>query len=294
MSETLLTCSGCGTSNFTARGLKAHRCKGTANQSASANLQSTISWDSARLYLTAVRETGRRFLAAQICLGWELSDIKQKLGFTGSGRRPESGHGDHFKSWPEWVASELDVSRETADRFIRVYEGFQAKLSKKLLHGVQVASDNAESSDLPSTIHDLPSLLQTLCKPPETLSTKDRKAVEKAIATAADGDTQKALLEELRLVKVHVPTKGGKVEKKKETTEDEKAGQLAFIFFDQWHQALSQRHVNRDYQALLHTLPPISSTEDELSLTTLERELEDALEDVRSAKAKKLQPAIEA
>jgi len=239
-------------------------------------------WENARLYYRAVRTTGRQFIVAQICLGWELFNKKKELGFTGSGRRPESGHVATLgqRTWEEWLHAEIDsnLPRRTADRLIQTFLGFCEKCPKKL----RVTFESSGKR----------SLITTLSKPPTSLTAKDRQIIETAIAKCSDGETQRSLLEELNLVKVHKALTGGDTSgsKKDKPTDAELMGQLAFKFFQPIAEALHSLRANPDREAYLHTINITSSEEDEISLTQLENDLEAALHDVRAAKKARMKP----
>lgn len=240
-------------------------------------------WDNARLYYRAVRTTGRQFLVSQICLGWELATKKKELGFAGSGRRSESGHVSTLtqKTWEDYLHDEIDpdLNRRTADRLIGVFEGFREKAPKKLLAGF--TSTNKRS------------LITTLSKPPGALTTKERETIELAICKCSDGETQRSLLEEFNLVKVHKALTGGDTSgsKKPKLSDAELMGQLAFKFFEPIAKDLQEFRTNGDRDAFLATLDLHSSDSGAITLTTLEADLEAALETVRSVKKAKLKTA---
>jgi hypothetical protein len=236
-------------------------------------------WDNARLYYRAVKTTGRQFLVSQICLGWELSNKKKELGFVGAGRRPEIAQlGQLSKTWQEYLNSEIDpdLTRQTADRLIQVYDGFCEKCPKKLRVAFQSGGKR--------------SLITTLSKPPGNLTAKDRQTIETAIAKASDGETQRSLLEELNLVKVHKSLPGGDTSKhKKEKPSDEELmGQLAFKFCEPVAKALQTFRIDGERDAFLAALPLHSSEPDAITLTTLETDFEAALQSVRAIKNNKL------
>lgn len=239
-------------------------------------------WDNARLYFSAVRATGRQFIVAQICLGWELSNKKKELGFThGNNQHTKLAQVGHpQKTWQEWIHAEIDpeLPRQTADRFIETYLGFCEKCPKKVR--VLLESNSKRS------------LITTLSKPPTTLTAKDRDAVETAIAKASDGETQRSLLEALRLVKVHKALTGGDTSshRKDKPSQEEIMGQLAFRFFEPLAESLHRLRIDSDRDAYLHTIPITSSEEGEISLTALENDLEAALHDVRAAKKLRMKP----
>ena len=237
-------------------------------------------WDNARLYYRAVRTTGRQFLVSQICLGWELSDKKKALGFGhGANKAGPSGQFGHTeRTWEQWVHQEIDenLPRRTADRLIQVFEGFCEKVPKKL----RVAFTGGSRR----------SLLTTLSKPPGSLTVKERETIELAITKCSDGETQRSLLEELSLVKVHVSLKGGDTSgsKKDKPSDSELMGQLAFKFFQPIAESLQRLRSDNDREAYLHAIDLTSSDEDAITLVTLERDLLSALHDVQSAKKARL------
>ena len=239
-------------------------------------------WDNARLYFRAVKTTGRQFIVAQICLGWELHNKKQALGFVGAGRRSEIAQvGQLTRTWQEYLTTEVDadLTRQTADRFIEVYQGFCEKCPKKLRLAFETGGKR--------------SLITTLSKPPASLSEKDRKTVEAAIAKCSDGETQRSLLEALRLVKVHTALTGGDTSnsKKEKPSDAELMGQLAFKFFKPIAESLHGFRANPEREAFLHTIPITSGEEGEISLTMLEADLEASLHEVRAAKKARMKPA---
>lgn len=304
MPETLHTCPTCQTPNFTQRGLKSHRCKGTKRNPPAAivtkaefaeildkslNLpaQPDPAWNNARLYYRAVKSTGRQFLVAQICLGWELHDRKQELGFVGAHLIGNNQHGraaqlgQPSKTWQEWIHTEFnsDLARQTADRLIMVYLGFCEKCPKKLRVTFQSGTRRT--------------LITALSQPPASLTAKDRQTIETAIAKCSDGETQRSLLEELNLVKVHKPLPGGdtSAHKKERPSKEELMGQLAFRFFQPIAEQLHTFRASSDRDAFLATLDIVSSDENGISLTTLETDLEAALAAVSAAKKAKLKTA---
>lgn len=239
-------------------------------------------WDNARLYYRAVRTTGRQFIVAQICLGWELFNKKKELGFThGNNQHGRIGQlGQSSKTWEQWLQDELgqDLPRRTADRLIQTFLGFCEKCPKKL----RVTFESSGKR----------SLITTLSKPPTTLTAKDRQIIETAIAKCSDGETQRSLLEELNLVKVHKALTGGdtSAHRKDKPSDAELMGQLAFKFFEPLADSLHRLRIDSDRDAYLHTIPIASSEEGEISLTTLENDLEAALHDVRAAKKLRMKP----
>lgn len=138
------------------------------------------SWDRARQLLAGIKLYLRISLAGQVMLGAELQQLKRELGFTHGGSRKA---GTKDKTWAQHVKDELDLSADTADRMIGSWEAAKAKLKK---------------------LGGQPALLAILDAPPSSLTAIQRQTLEAAVAKTTDGETQKSLLEELKLVKVHV------------------------------------------------------------------------------------------
>lgn len=225
------------------------------------------SWDRARSILSGIKLTIRLSLAGQVMLGAELQELKKSLGFVGSGgNRRSSPQVADFNSWADLVKAELEISVDTADRMIESWEA--AKLKLKKLGGA-------------------PALIGILECPPADLNAVQRQTLEAAVAKVTDGETQKALLEELRLVKRHDTSGiGGDTSQHRKPTEDEALGQLAFAFFTPVADALQAACTHPDRQALYIAL----AHEHPAQLLAMEQSLESALHDVRAAKATRINP----
>lgn len=239
-------------------------------------------WERPRQILGGIKLALRMSLAGQVLLGHELSNIKKDMGCSRGSNK--SGPVGQFvrpeKSWPELVQENLGISYKTADRMIDSFEAAKVRL-KKLGH----------QGTLPSGEKRL-ELLFT--QRPTSMTEEDREALGKAVDKLVDGETQQSLLEELKLVKVHVALKGGdtSAHKKKEKPSDaELMGQLAFKFFEPIAEGLQAFRSDKDRDAFLATLDLHSSDESAITLTTLEADLEAALETVRSFKKAKLKTA---
>ncbi|MFM2169134.1 MAG: hypothetical protein RIS79_3505, partial [Verrucomicrobiota bacterium] len=220
-----------------------------------------------------------------------LSNLKKQLGFLGSGRRPESRQVGDFKTWSDYVSAELKIPDRTADRFIQVFQGFQTKLSNKLLHGIQVASDNAPKRlDTSGAEH----LVQMLCMPPASLSPKERATIAKAIETASDGATQSSLLAELKLIKpveISGSKDPGKEQEDEDPPEEVKAEQLSFAFF---HPALEIGQLRNapDFERRLNTLPLVTDDPEKPCLVRMKEDLQALLSEVEATiKSKTRQPS---
>lgn len=249
-------------------------------------------WDHARACLAAVRDCGRRFIAAQICLGWQLWHLKQQLGFGHGLNRsgPFGQFGRTVKTWPEWLREELDLPERTAGRFIQVYYGFQAHLTKR-----QLLSISGPGSPDPASPQDL---LAALAAPPDGLSPKDRAAIERAIQLASDGHTQRELLEALRLCKLPPFTAadgsaaGDDDSEPPEPTEARKYEQLAFAFFAP-AAALGRMRAHRDWELHLQSLPLVTEDPEEPCLVRMESDLAATLKDVREVLRQKRRVTVD-
>ena len=220
------------------------------------------SWDRARAILGGITTALRLSIAGQVMLGFELLELKKHLGFLGSGsNRREKPQVADSKSWAEWVKSELTISVDSADRMIGMWKAVQPKLKK---------------------LGGSPMLIGILETPPADLTAIQRQTLEAAVAKVTDGESQKTLLEELRLVKRHDTSGiGGDTSKHRKPTDDEAIGQLAFAFFSGVADALQAACTHPDRQALYIAL----AQEHPAQLLAMEQSLESALHDVRAAKA---------
>lgn len=295
MTETLLTCPTCLIPNFTARGLGTHRCKGAKlpiehladatdarrSQTAATSPEIIDPWARPREILGGIQLALRLSVAGQVLLGHELASLKKDLGY-GHGAN-KSGPSGHFvkteKTWPELIKENLGISWRTADRMIDSFEAAKVRL-KKLGH-LGTLPDGEKKLELLFTAR------------PSGMTDDDREALAKVVDKLVDGDSQSALLQELKISKFHVPLTGGdtSAHKKDKPSEAELMGQLAFKFFHPVAEALHAFRINTDREAFLHTVALYSPDEDTISLTTLERDLEAALADVKAAKKARMKPA---
>jgi hypothetical protein len=222
------------------------------------------SWDRARQILSGITLALRISLAGQVMLGAELQQLKRELGFTHGGSR-KAGAND--KTWEQHVKDELGLSDRTADRMIASWEAARAKLKK---------------------LGGQPALLAILGTPPSALTAIQRQTLEAAVAKTTDGETQKSLLEELKLVKFHDTSGigGDTSAHRKPLTDEENVGQLAFIFFETVAEPLQRLCTQPDRTAYYIAMAEQHPAE----LSNLEQLLESTLHDVRAAKARRLQP----
>ena len=284
MSEILHTCPVCQTPNFTERGLKSHKCKGGTRLNRETGLVDIVMpdpWERPRQILDGIKLALRLSVAGQVLLGQELSQIKKDLGI-GRGTNASGPVGQFVrpeKKWPELVQENLGISYKTADRMIESFEAAKARI-KKISH----------QGTLPSGAKRLELLFGMR---PSGMTDEDREALSKAVDKLVDGDTQRDLLADLKIIKAHVALLGGDTSgsKKKKPTDAELMGQLAFKFFVPFAKDLQAFRTDKDRDAFLATLELHSSDPESITLTTLEADLEAALETVRSVKKAKLKTA---
>jgi hypothetical protein len=240
-------------------------------------------WSRARAILDGIKTCIRLSLAGQVLLGMELQTIKVELGFAGSGRRKEKGNDFAFKSlnrtWEQWVKSELGISDRGADNFIACYEAAKQRVKK-------LGGDK-----------QLTGLLATH---PAQLSKESHKILSGMVDKLVWGETQKTLLEELKLVKFQAALPGGANGKTKPTKE-EVAQQMAFDFFTpaaakaaKIAKEISSLRIKQDYSLFLHQLEVASEDPKALTLDTLEltqqaliADAQAFLADIKKAKAAK-------
>lgn len=225
-------------------------------------------WTRARFLLSRIKTAVRLSIAGQVLLGMELLTLKMELGFLGRGGDRRSNPQDAVlkslnRTWEDWTNSELGISPDTADRKIDLW--LAAKLRVKKLGGDK-------------------KLLGLLETHPAKLTEEDEKILGDMVNKLVDGDSQKSLLEELKIVKVHVALSGGDTsahQKKKPGN----AEQLVFAMFAPVEETIGKAaravealRLGPDYQRLLYALPLVSSEPGKPSLTALEAQLQAALE----------------
>ena len=292
MPDDLVSCPVCHIPNFTERGLKAHKCKGVKRNPASSSNSSSIiqnsksgdvsiadPWDRPRQILEGIKLAVRLSLAGQVLLGMELASLKKDMGFAGKGRNvgPDGKFFHPVKTWPQLIEENLKISYKTANNFIDCFEAAKARI-KKL----------GALKTLPSGSKKLELLFGSR---PASMTDADRATLAKAVDKLVDGDSQTDLLKELKIIKFHVPLTGGDTSQHKKVTEEQLMHQLAFNFFSPIAQGLQRLRMDNDREAFLHALDLHSGDEDAITLTTLERDLEAALHDVRAARKARMKVA---
>ncbi|MGE9266816.1 MAG: hypothetical protein ACQKBY_01870 [Verrucomicrobiales bacterium] len=220
-------------------------------------------WASARSYHAATVQHARLTAAAAILTGWKLAGLKKELGFTGSGRRKESGNDCHFKSWPEWLEEQMGgMAKRTADHRIATYEAARTKFRK--LGEERICY-----------------LLETGCPTDE-----EAAELKKLVHKCTDGDTVKSIFQDAGIAKLPQGSAatGGNLRGEGDKVEPTMQ-QLAFALFAEPSHNITRLRTHGDYEKALYALPLTSDTEDEPSLSVLEIETEALLADIRKAKA---------
>lgn len=192
------------------------------------------SWQDARTLLDQFKSHALMTVAAKVCLGLTLSQLKEKEGYRHGGRTPEGK-----PTWQELLQKELGISEETARRFILAGDAVRLKLNK--IGGSQ-------------------HLIGLLDKPVQSLSKADAEALQAAIRTATDGESMTSLLQTFKLIKCPPPapdpSAGGSAARTQQTAE-----QLAWSFAG--GDVISALHKVRSggkFHHALHALP-LSATD---------------------------------
>ncbi len=283
MSETLHTCPGCKTPNFTTKGLKAHRCKGPKATTKAAAVEITTevpkdpAWDPIRKTTGELKLVGRLFLRGQVRLGMQLAASKKAHGVS-QGKRPstcpESGQ---VVSWDKRAMTETGYSRSAIYECMRLFEASKAKLkSTKKLELPGVAKKDA--------------ILIFQSESALTLTDEQWQQVDAIIGTLTTGETQASLMGELDLVPKKKPMpKGG--QQQGSSSIESTAGQMALLFFSPVASSLINARTNPEYKKLLYSLPLESSADGQISLSTLQTELLATLADIEEVKSTTAKPA---
>jgi hypothetical protein len=137
-------------------------------------------WDRARKMWSECQASFWRTMEGMVMLGGELLDLRKSLGFEGSGgsRKSNTQVVGLQRTWSDWCETELQISDETSRRYLKCFEAIQARAKR------------IKDDSLP--IH----LLGT---PAGELSDQDRNVLRTIITTLINGDSQQAMLLELRI-----------------------------------------------------------------------------------------------
>jgi hypothetical protein len=224
-------------------------------------------WSRARAILQGIKTLVRLSLAGQVMLGHELQTLKVELGFAGRGGDRSKPKDSVLKSmnrtWEQWCNAELGISPDGADNFIKCFEA--AKLKVKKLGGDK-------------------KLLGLMETHPSKLTKEDNDLLSGMVDKLLHGETQRQLLEELRIFKKAASLTGGDTANGKPKKTQLQAEQLAFAFFGKAATSITklEKHIQNlrvapDYQGFLHALPLHREGPDGLSLHTLKLTLEEAM-----------------
>lgn len=202
------------------------------------------SWARAKGLLADLKSAVRRSLAAQVLLGKELSNLKQRLGFTHGGDRKGSSRqfGD-FNSWDKYCQEEIEIPARSADRWIQCF-----------LAALKRAKARKAREPQASRLLEIPA---------DELTGDELEALADLVNGLVDGETQAGLLEELGIVRPSKPTPGGDTSGGEENLAA--AGNpvaMAAIFFRNIFNDLSEieRQVSRsrldeNFESRLYALP---------------------------------------
>lgn len=202
----------------------------------------------------------RRSLSAQVLLGRELATLKKELGFS-HGRNQWTPQVAVSKNWGEWCKTELDISDDTANRWIRCYER---------------ALDLAKRKKA-----QCPEALTLLKASPSDLSAAQLTLLADCVHQLVTGETQAGLLAELKMVKPSEPTPGGDTSGAGKGDEDAAFDQMATDLFSEitrkcgvLKKTIFNTRNGIDYRVFLAELP-IQSEDGKPSLMSIKRELEE-------------------
>ena len=227
-------------------------------------------WSIAKSLFEQIKVNLRLSLAGQVCLGAELERLKKELGFAGRGKKSNSFNVNELKTWPEFLAHEMpELPENTANRFIRIYEGAKSKLKK-------LGDTKA---------------LALFDQPSHQLSDDQREHLRNITDKITDGQSQSSLLQELKIAKLPhgAAAKGGNLPKTTEANdemqEEDTMRQVALALFTDPTQQLCSIRANSNYEKALHSLPLHSSDETTVTLQALEHHHSSFLADIQKAKA---------
>jgi hypothetical protein len=169
----------------------------------------------------------RRSLSGQVFSGGELKNIKNRLGFSGSGRRTkESRQSGDFNSWGQFCEEFLQIPGRSADRFIQVFESARARaLARK-----NAAAREERAEDF--------ALWERVCvlmdSPSAELTGGELDELAGHVHDLVDHDTQAGLLEELGIKAPQVLKRNGSGNTQPEDDEIDLQASLeqqALVFF---------------------------------------------------------------
>jgi hypothetical protein len=225
----------------------------------------TARFDQARNILQGIKTAFRMNLAGQVILGGELAAIKAELGFNGSGRRKESPQRADFlspaRTWAEWIREELNISVDTADRFIACFKVVEKRWGKEGL--------------------------RLMISPFSSLDDQQRKDFIKIVNDLLKGDNQRTLLAELKILPVMKPITGGDTSKPRPADAGEAAAVVASVYFRNLYNDLAAAGKDvstalhcRNFQLFLYALPLASPDTECVGLYDYQRLVAGAWDDL--------------
>lgn len=241
------------------------------------NHQTTLAapdWTRAKSLLSELQSAVRRSLSAQVLLGKELRTIKKRLGFI-LGRNQWVPQTAAPTSWGEWCKAELGISNDTADRWIRCYEGALTRAKARKAREPQACR-----------------LLEI---PADELTGDEIEELARLVDGLVDGDTQAGLLAELRIVKPANKLPGDDTSQSKNGVQ-KTLNQMVFDLFSEITKGFGEleREIYRGrkrevFHAALETLPLASEVEGAPCLYAIR----DALRGVLDGELPKMIEAVE-
>jgi hypothetical protein len=242
-------------------------------------------WDRARKMWAECQASFWRTIEGMVMLGGELLDLRKSLSFEGSGggRKSNPQVVGLQRTWSDWCETELQISDETSRRYIKCFEAVQARAKR------------IKDDSLP--IH----LLGT---PAGELADQDRNVLRTIITTLINGDSQQALLQELRINKPSKPLNGGDTSAARKANLAKLTPEIASrLWMADWNRmAKSAKSINafsrrQDLEMWLHLIPLRSDSPAVIGLVEyrgkLATILEEAKEDIEAI-LKKLDGFIDA
>ncbi|MEP2776785.1 MAG: hypothetical protein ABJQ29_11360 [Luteolibacter sp.] len=231
-------------------------------------------WTRAKSLLSELEISVRRSLSAQVLLGKELATIKKRLGFI-HGRNRWTPQVADSRNWGEWCKSELDISVDTADRWIQCFDVAlkRAKVRKR----------------------KEPQAAKLLEIPADELTGEELEELAQVVQGLVAGDTQAGLLEELRIVKRINRLTGG------DTSQSRNDDQAVFdqvmieMFseitrgFDQLERKIFRGRNRAEFQAMLEFIPLASEDRNAPCLYAIR----DSLRAVLDGELRKMTEAVE-
>jgi hypothetical protein len=193
-------------------------------------------WDDARHLLDQFKGHALMTVAAKVCLGITLQQLKEKEGFSQGPKKPQSAV---IGTWEDLLKAELGISIDTARRFILAGDAVKAKIAK---------------------IGGGEHLIGLLDQPVQSLSKANAAALQAAIRTATDGESLTSILQEFKLIKCPPPlpdhSAGGSAARTKKSEE-----QLAWDFAGgDVISELNKVRTGSKFHHALHSMP-LSKTE---------------------------------